>query len=167
MKKVLAFLLSFTLAIGSVAIAEDMQSLTRIHDYVGVVPEEDVEGLEFMAYYDMMELGGDFAVIIFDNYPDRDEEKYAALAEAFGEDRGYGHDEEHSGMLLMLNLTDPNDPYFFLYLAGKMDEYMTVEQYRRVHEEIQHDLDRGDFTFAILSAHSVATEVFYVAMYVH
>lgn len=68
MKKVLAFLLSFTLAIGSVAIAEDMQSLTRIHDYVGVVPEEDMEGLEFMAYYDMMELGGDFAVIIFDDY---------------------------------------------------------------------------------------------------
>ena len=167
MKRVIAFLLSFILAMSSVAIAEDMQSLTRIHDYVGVIPEEDMEGLEFSAYYDMMRYGGDFAAIIFDNYPVYDEEEYAILAEAFWEDQGYGYDDEHSGMLLMLNLTDPDDPYFFLYLAGKMDEYMTVEQYRRVHEDIQHDLDRGNIIFAIYSAQAVAAEVFFAAMYVY
>ena len=167
MKRVIAFLLSFILAMSSVAIAEDMQSLTRIHDYVGVIPEEKLEVLEYCAYNDMMKIGGDLAVIIFDNYPDRDEEKYTALAEAFWEDRGYGHDEDHSGMLLMLNLTNPDDPYFFLFLAGKMDEYMTVEQYRRVNKRIQYDLDREQFVDAIFSAQAVASEVFFAAMYVH
>lgn len=167
MKRVIAFLLSFILAMSSVAIAENMQSLTRIHDYVGVIPSERMEDLEFTLYYDMMRYGGDFATIIFDNYPDRDEDMYATLAEAFWKDQGYGYDEEHSGMFLMINLTEPEDPYYYLYLAGKMDEYMTVEQYRRINKEIQSDLDQGQFIDAILTARRVSAEVFFAAMYVH
>ena len=165
MKKVIAFLLSFILAMSSVAIAEDMQSLTRIHDYVGVIPEEYMEGLEFSAYYDMMRYGGDFAAIIFDNYPIYDEEAYAILAEAFWEEQGYGYDDEHSGLLLMLNLTDLDNPHYYLYFAGKLEEYMSIAQYKRLNERIQYYLDQGQFFDAISATMTEVSGAFMIAMY--
>lgn len=36
------------------SIAEDMQYMARIHDDASAIPEEDMAGLEFTAYDDMM-----------------------------------------------------------------------------------------------------------------